>query len=114
MSEELLSEIVAAERDIRRQISVLEEELAARLATVRAEAAEELQREAERLEEELAWELEQASRSARDEAKAVVAEADAYAGRIRCLEAGRLEGMIVRHLQSLREDKTNDRPDEQA
>ena len=79
MSDELLSEIVATERDIRRQISSLEEELAARLATLRAEVAEELQREAEKLEAELVRELEDASRAARGVAKSLVAEAEACA-----------------------------------
>ncbi len=104
MSEELLSEIVAAERDIRLRVRAVEEETAARLAGVREEAAEAFRREADRLDDELARALEEAEREARDEARGVVAEARAYADRLRGLDAGLLEEVVVRHLRSLRQE----------
>lgn len=114
MAEELLTEIVAAEREIRRRISTLEEELAARIETVRAETTEGLIREETRLDAELAERLEQETRTARKEAEALVAEAHAYAERIGSLEAGQLDGILIRHLHTLWPEERHDRPDEQG
>lgn len=114
MTEELLAEIVAVEREIRRELFALEEEMAARLATVRGEVEEELRQEVARLEAELAGALEHVTRSALSEAQAVVAEASSFARRIRSIEPGQLDGIIVRHLHYLRREEKHDRPDEQA
>lgn len=101
MSDELLSEIVAAEREIRRGILALEEECAARLARAKSEAEGELRGEAERLEVELAAALEEATRGALSEAQTVVAGADAYARRLASLPAEQLEELILRQLQRI-------------
>jgi len=115
MSEELLSEIVAAEREIRGQISALQKESVARLAALRSEAAEELRREATRLEAEFDAALDQAALRAEEAGATVVAEADAYAQRLGSLDPALLERIIVRHLQRrLCPENDHDRQDEQA
>jgi len=114
MSEELLSEIVAAEREIRGQLSALQKESAARLAAVRSETAEELRRESARLEAEFDAAIEQASLQATEAGAALVAEADAYAQRLGSLDPALLERVIVRHLQRICPENDHDRQDEQA
>lgn len=103
MSDELLSEIVAAEREIRRGLLALEEECAARLDRAKSETETELRSGADRLEAELAAALEETTRGALSEAQAVVAEADAYARRLASLPAERLEELILRQLQRIGE-----------
>lgn len=114
MGKELLAEIVAAEREIRRQLAALKEESAARLATARAEAQEELRQEEARLEEAFARAMEEVAREAEQESLAVVAEANAYVARLDSLEAEVLDRLIVRHLSDLVREGDHDRPDEQA
>jgi hypothetical protein len=114
MAEELLSEIVAAEREIRLQLSRLEEELAARLDGVRAETQEELEREAASLAAELEAELAKASRFAEKEARSRVAEARAYAERLGALTTDQLDDIVCRHLRAVCQGEHHDRPDEQG
>jgi len=114
MGDELLSEIVAAEREIRRQLSALQEESAARLAAVRAEAAETLRQEAARLEEAFDRAMETVEQEAQQESLAVVAEANAAVARFNSLETEMLDRIIIRHLQRLRREDAHDRQDEQT
>ena len=114
MPDELLSEIMAAEREIRRQLSALEKERTARLAAARAEAAETLRQEAARLEAQFDRALETVTQEAEQESLAVVAGANAYAGMLSSLEADRLDRIIARHLHVLRLEDAHDRQDEQA
>jgi len=114
MGDELLSEIVAAEREIRRQLTALREESAARLAAARSEAEEELRQEAARLEIEFARSVDEAERDARQESLAVVAEAEGDVARFDSLPAEILDGIIARHLHGIVWEDDHDRPDEQA
>jgi vacuolar-type H+-ATPase subunit H len=114
MGDELLSDIVAEEREIRQRLSLLEEEMARRLAAVRSETEEELDRETARLEGELSEHLRQVTLSAEREAGEMLAEARAYAERLRLLDAAALERVIVSHLHHLRPEERHDRPDEQG
>jgi vacuolar-type H+-ATPase subunit H len=114
MAEELLSEIVAAEREIRARITRLEEELAARLAAVLAEAEAMLAQEEASLAAELDGELAKATRLAEKEARSRVAEALAYAERLDALTAEQLDDIVSSHLQAVCQGEHHDRPDEQG
>lgn len=114
MADELLSEIVAAEREIRRQLSLLKGESETRLATARAGAEEALRREAARLDAEFARAMEAVAREARQESLAEVAAAEAYVARLDSLETEMLDRLIVRRLRDLVREEGHDRPDEQA
>lgn len=114
MGKELLSEIVATEREIRRQLAALKEESAARLAVARAEAEEELLREETRLGEAFDRAMEAVAQEAQQESLSLVAEAEAYVARLDSLETETLDRLIVRHLRDLVRENDHDRPDEQA
>ena len=114
MSDELLSDIVAAEKEIRSRNALLEQELADQRATLQAELAAELQAEAAALEAEMATALDCSTGVAEREAASRIAEATAYAGRIGRLGAAELDPLVVRHLQFLLPEGTHDRPDEQG
>jgi vacuolar-type H+-ATPase subunit H len=114
MSDDLLTDIVAAERDIRSRNTALERELADRLEALRSELAAELQQEVDSMEESLARALDHAIQTARREAVSLLAEANAYAERMNDLVAGDLDQVVVRHLLHLHPEGTHDRQDEQA
>ena len=114
MSDELLSDIVAAEREIRRRNATLERELAERRAVLAAELAAALQQETNDLERELTQNLDQAASLAKREAAALLVEARADADRISTLDPAELDQVIARSLTHLHPEGTHDRPDEQT
>ena len=114
MSDDLLTDIVAAERDIRSRNTTLERELADRLEALRLELAAEFQQEVVSREVSLARALDHAIQSARREAASLLAEAHAYAERLNALDASELDPVVVRHLVHLHPEGNHDRQDEQA
>lgn len=114
MDEELLSDILAVEREIRQRNSTLEQESAAWLAALAVELEEALRQEAARLDEALAGELVCAEQTARGESNSLLAEANLYAARIASLGEGELDSVINRYLVRLYREQGHDRQDEQA
>lgn len=114
MDEELLSDILEAEREIRQRNAALEQETNARLAVLAAEMEDAVRQEAARLDEVLAGELECAGQAARDDSAALLAEAHAYAERISFLGAAEVDLLVIRHLEHVFPEQRHDRQDEQA
>ena len=114
MDDELLADILAAEHDIRLQIESLEQQTAARLASFRQEFEQLLAAEAEALQAELELDRARAGQAAEEEAQGVLAEARAYAGRLKNLDNAQLERVVRHHLPRIYPEGADDRQDEQA
>lgn len=114
MEDELLSDILAAEREIRLQIDALEQQAAERLETVRQELARKVEQETLTLQAELEKNLSLARQKAGAEAEAVLAEARSYALRLENLKSVELERVVLHYLTRIRPEGSDDRQDEQA
>jgi len=114
MDDELLSDILAAEREIRLQIDAMEQQTAERLETLRQELEQKLNNESVALQAELAQALTRAEQTALREADALLAEARAFALRRENLDARELERVVLRHLGRILPEGAHDRQDEQA
>jgi len=114
MDDELLSDILAAEREIRLQIDAMEQQTAERLETLRQELEQKLNNESMALQAELAQALTRAEQTALREADALLAEARAFALRLENLDALELERVVLRHLGSILPEGAHDRQDEQT
>jgi len=114
MDDELLSDILAAEREIRLQIDAMEQQTAERLESLRQELEQKLNNESMALQAELAQALARAEQTALREADALLAEARAFALRLENLDALELERVVLRHLGRILPEGAHDRQDEQA
>lgn len=114
MEDELLSEILATEREIRLRIDALKRRNAERLEALRRELDEMLEGEARALQGELERARAKAEQAARLEADARLAEAGAFALRLEKLDAVELDRVVLRHLARIRPEGADDRQDEQA
>jgi len=114
MEEELLSDILSAEREIRQRNSTLEQETSAQLAALSVELEDTLRQEAVRLDETLVRGLDCAEQTAREEGGSLLAEAIAYAARISSLGDGELDPVVTGHMDRLYPEQRHDRQDEQT
>lgn len=114
MEDELLSDILAAEREIRLQIDVLEQQTAERLETVRQELDRRVEQETVSLQAELEKNLSIARQKAETEAEALLAETRSYAIRLENLENVELDRVVAHYLSRIRPEGSDDRQDEQT
>lgn len=114
MDEGLLSEILAAEREIRRQIESLEQETAAHLEKLGQELDRMVAAESELLQTELVNARARAEQSAEEEAAVLLAKARAFALRQENLASEQLDRVVLRHLDSIYPEGAHDRQNEQA
>lgn len=114
MGDELLSDILAAERDISLQIDNLERQTAERLEKLRQELDQLLGNESRSLQHELEQAQSRVEQSARQEADALLAEARAFALRLENLDTPELEKVVIRNLFRILPEGADDRQDEQA
>jgi len=98
MDDELLTDILAAERDIRLQINALEQQTAERLEALKQELDQMLESESTALQSELDLARTSAEESAHREAEALMAEARAFALRLENLATLELDTVVLRHL----------------
>lgn len=114
MGDELLSDILAAERDIRQQIDAMERQTEERLEKLRQELDQTLGNESASLQYELEQAQARTEQTAQQEADALLAEALAFAQRLEKLDAVELERVVIRHLSRILPEGTDDRQDEQT
>lgn len=98
MDDELLADILAAEREIRLQINELDQQTTERLETLKQELDQMLENESKSLQAELELARARASDSAQREAEALLAEAGAFALRLENIDTMELDRVVVRHL----------------
>lgn len=98
MDDKLLADILAAERDIRRQIEALEQQEAERLEALRQELDRMLASESTALQTDLERAQARAGESALREADALLAEARAFAARLESIDNLELDRVVIRHL----------------
>lgn len=98
MDDDLLSDILAAEREIRLQIEALEQQTAERLETLKQELEQMQETESTTLQAELEQARTMAEQTAQREADALLAEARAFALRLENIDTMELERVVLRHL----------------
>lgn len=101
MDDGLLSDILAAEREIRLQIEVLEQQTAERLETLTQELDQMLSAESRLLQAELEQARTRAEQTALREADALLAEAQAFAVRLENLDTLELDRVVIRALSRI-------------
>jgi vacuolar-type H+-ATPase subunit H len=101
MDDELLSDILAAEREIRLQIDTLEQQTTGKLETLRQELEQTLGDEFKALQAELEQSRCRAEQSALQESDALLAEARAFALRLKNLDTQELDKVMFRHLSRI-------------
>lgn len=114
MDNELLSDILAAERDICLQLDALEQQTAERLETLRRELDRMLGDETAALQAELAQAEIKAGQGAQQEADALLAEARAFALRLEQLDSQELDKVVLHHIARILPEGADDRQDEQT
>ena len=114
MDDELLSDILAAEREIRLQIESLEQQTADRLERIRADLDLMLEDESRALQAGFEQALRNAEHSAGQEAEALLSGARAFALRLEHLDAVELDRVVLRYLTRICPEGVHDRQDEQA
>jgi len=114
MDDELLSDILAAEREIRLQIETLEQQTAQRLETLKQELEQMLSNESLALQTEMEQARIRAEQSALRETDVLLAEARAFALRMDNLDAQELDRVVILHLARILPEGAHDRQDEQA
>jgi hypothetical protein len=110
----LLTEILGAEREIRRQIDDLQLRSEQGLAGLDQALAREVAQEGQRLGLALDAALAGAEAAAVRDAGTMLAAAEDYARRLECLETARLERIVRDMLGSILPEGTHDRQDEQG
>ena len=98
MDDKLLSDIFAAERSIRQQIDVLEQQTAEQMEALGQELDRMLKNESSALQAELEMAQARAEESAQQEAETLLAEAGAFALRLKNIDSQELDTVVVRHL----------------
>ena len=109
-----MTDILAAEREIRLQIEALEQETAARLVKLGQELDLMIAAESELLQTELVNARASAERTAEEEAEAMLAKAQSFALRQNNLEPELLDRVLQRHLARIYPEGAHDRQNEQA
>lgn len=94
MADELLSDILAAERAIRLEIDELEEEVAAELERLQLELDAKLAAASRALQDELAAALSQAETMTQQEAEVLLDDARAFARRLENLDTAKLDEVV--------------------
>lgn len=98
MADELLSDILDAERAIQLEIDELEAQVAQELDRLQQEFDSELVNASRTLQDELAVSLNRAESEAQKEATALLDAAQAFALRLEKLDTPALERAVLRHL----------------
>ncbi len=98
MDEELLADILAAERDIRLQIEALEQQTAERLEALSQELEQMLENEFMALQAELEIASARAGESAGRESESLLDEARAFARRLENIDTLELDRVVRRQL----------------
>ena len=98
MADELLSDILAAERAIHLEIDALEAQVAQELERLQHELDAELVNTAKALSDELAAALRRTEAEAQQEADSLLDEARALARRLENLDTAQLDEVVRRHL----------------
>jgi vacuolar-type H+-ATPase subunit H len=98
MDDELLGDILAAERDIRLQINALDQQTTERLEALTQELDQMLERETMALQAELELARSRAGESAQREGESLLDEARAFAVRLESIDTKELDRVVVRHL----------------
>jgi vacuolar-type H+-ATPase subunit H len=98
MDDELLGDILAAERDIRLQINALEQQTTERQEALTQELDQMLENESMALQAELELARGRAGESAQREGESLLAEARAFALRLESIDTMELDRVVVRHL----------------
>jgi vacuolar-type H+-ATPase subunit H len=98
MDDELLSDILAAEREIRLQIEALEQQTAERLETLKQELEQMLSNDSLARKSELEQALARSEETSLQEADALLAEARAFALRMEKLDTRELDSVVLRQL----------------
>lgn len=114
MDNELLTDILAAEREISQRISTLELQAAERLEMLNKELEQMLAREAAQLDKELQLAGAAAEQAATVEADALLNSAREYAARLEDIPPLELGRVLLRHLVSLIPEECHDRQNEQT
>ena len=114
MEDELLSGILAAEREIHLQIESLDEQTADRLEKLRQELDRLLDDESKLLQAELERAQVVAGQMAEKEAESLLAKARAFALRLENLDIAELDKVVLRYLTRIYPEGADDCQDEQA
>jgi vacuolar-type H+-ATPase subunit H len=112
--DDLLSDILVVEREVRKRIDAVKEECTGRLEELTRQLDRKIELENARLQDELDRVLEAAEHAARREGDAHLSEARAFAERLGRLTDEELAQVIEPHLQRLRPEKDHDRQDVQT
>lgn len=114
MDDQLLPDILAAEREIRRQIDILEVELAERLQRVKKELEENEENESRNLQTELEQACSRTDAAAQQEAEALLTAAQLFAQKLDNLDQDVVDQVVMRHLPRIMPEGANDCQDEQT
>lgn len=114
MDDELLADILAAERKIRQQIETLEEQTRDRLESLKKELDRRVDDESGLLQAELEQARTRTVQAAEKEAATLLTEARAYAKRFGNLDIAELDRVVLRHLPRICPEGADDRQNEQA
>ena len=98
MENDILSEVIVAEKDIQRCIEAEQEKLRTWLDTVKRDSAEAIAREENNDRELLMRALEDAKRSAGEKAKQVIDDAETHSLRIEKMDDVVLTGIILKRM----------------
>lgn len=98
MADELLSDILDAERAIQLEINELEAQVAQELERLQQELDSELANVSRTLQDELAARLSRAEAEAQQESETLLDEARTYARRLENLDTPQLDEVVCRHL----------------
>lgn len=101
MDDELLDDILTAERQIRRQIDAAKEESAAHLQRLRQEFEEDLQNESRQLQGKVQEVQCRAEETAQEEAEALLAAARTFSERLDHLSPEELDRVVRRELHRI-------------
>lgn len=114
MVDELLSDILAAEREIRLGTDALEQQTAERLERLRHELDRMLEDESRNLRDEMARAETRACEGAQQEADGLLDEARAFALRLERVDDLELDRIVLHHIGSILPEGADDSQDEQA
>lgn len=114
MEDELLSGILAAEREIHLQIDSLEKQTEDRLERLRLELDRLLDDESKLLQSELEKARDRAGQTAEKEAETLLAEARTFATRLENIDIVELDRVVIRYLTRIYPEGADDCQDEQA
>ena len=98
MDDQLLSDILTAEREIRLQIEALEQQTAERLETLKQELEQMLSNDSLARKSELEQALTRSEDTSLQEADALLAEARSFALRMEKLDTRELDSVVLRQL----------------